>query len=421
MVDIASGFSLFGDRLPKGKRVGIVTGSGGGGGWMADTCALAGLEVPELDPQTRARIDKDLPGYATSQNPIDGTAGAIRVIGYGNLLSMVGESSAVDAVIGITSARRASTYETERESLTQLARETEKPILIWSYTQPHPTSVEILSQIGLPVFTNIQSCARTMAEMAEYRTFREGFLRMPEIRTRTDTAKRRVREGLGTSHSTLCEYQVRPLLAAYGIGEGDIHLAQSPQQAVEAAMALGGAVVLKVQSPDIMHKSEADAVALNLNTADDVRSAYQRVLSGARAYCPEADIHGVLVQPMAPEGHELILGVSQDEKFGPMLMVGLGGIYVEVLKDVVFSPVPFGHGEARQLLDRLKGAPLLRGVRGDAPSDLEALVEVMVNLSTLAADFAGEIMEIDLNPVLVHPRGHGISIADALMIKSTGQ
>jgi acyl-CoA synthetase (NDP forming) len=419
MVDIAAGFSLFGDRLPRGKRIGIVTGSGGGGGWMADTCSLLGLEVPELDAQTRARIDQHLPGYATSQNPVDGTAGVIQVVGYGNLLRMVGDSPAVDAVIGITSARRASTYEEERESLTQLARESEKPISLWSYTQPHPTSVEVLSQIGLPVMTNIQNCARTIYEMAEYRSFRERFLQAPDIHTQTGLARRRVKDGLDSTGSVLCEYQARPLLAAYGIGDGDIHLAQSLEQAVQAAASLQRAVALKVQSPDILHKSEAGAVALNLKTADDVRHAYERILSSAQAYRADANIHGVLVQPMAPEGQEIILGVNRDEKFGPMLMVGLGGIYVEVLKDVVFSPVPFDHDEARRLLDRLKGAALLRGVRGQAPSDMAALIDVMVKLSTFAADFAAEIAEIDLNPVLVHPQGHGVSIADALIVKSS--
>ena len=158
----------------------------------------------------------------------------------------------------------------------------------------------------------------------------------------------------------------------------------------------------------------------NLTTADEVRMAYEQIVSSARHYHPDADVHGVLVQPMAPAGQEIILGVSQDEKFGPMLMVGLGGIYVEVLKDVVFSPVPFGPDEARRLLDRLQGAPLLYGVRGAAPADIEALIDVMVKLSNFAADFADAIAEIDLNPVLVHAQGHGISIADALIVKNPG-
>ena len=420
MVEIAMGFSLFGHCLPKGKRVGIVTGSGGGGGWMADACSVAGLEVPTLDAKTRAIIDARIPAYGTSQNPVDGTAGAVREIGYANLLGMVRDSSSVDAVIGITSARRASTYEDEREGLSKLARETDKPVLIWSYTNPHEDSVTSLSQIGLPLFTNNRNCARTLYEMAEFRDKRERFLRAPEIRTRAkdDSARTSVTVGLQAAGAVLSEYEARPLLAKYGVGDGAARLAQSADDAVSLAAEIGAPVALKVQSPDILHKSEAGAVALNLKSPDDIRAAHDRILDSAKAYNPTANIQGVLVQAMAPAGREMILGVTQDEKFGPMMMVGLGGVYVEVLKDVVFSPVPFDVVEARVLIGRLKGAALLDGVRGEAPSDVEALADLMVKLSEFAADFAEEISEIDLNPVLVHPQGEGVSIADALIIKT---
>lgn len=418
MVEMAMGFSLFGHCLPKGKRVGIVTGSGGGGGWMADTCSLQGLEVPTLDAATRAVIDARIPAYGTSQNPVDGTAGAVREIGYANLLGMVRDSESVDAIIGITSARRASTYENERENLTKLARETEKPILIWSYTNPADEAVTSLSQIGLPLFTNNNNCARTLYEMSEYRTFRERFLRAPEITTGSSATRSSAKAALDSAGLVLCEYQARPVLAEYGIGDGQARMVKSAQEAVDIAAGIDGPVALKVQSPDILHKSEAGAVALSLRAADDVRAAYDKIMASAKAYNSSADIHGVLVQPMAPAGQEMILGVNQDEKFGPILMVGLGGIHVEVLKDVAFSPVPFGTDDAHRLLDQLKGAALLHGVRGEAPADIDALVDLMVRLSKFAADHGEQIAEIDLNPVLVHPKGQGVSIADALIVKS---
>jgi acyl-CoA synthetase (NDP forming) len=421
MVEIAMGFSLFGHCLPKGKRVGIVTGSGGGGGWMADACSMTGLEVPTLDAKTRAVIDARIPAYGTSQNPVDGTAGAVREIGYANLLRMVRDSPSVDAVIGITSARRASTYEEEREGLSELARETEKPIFIWSYTNPHEDSVTSLSQIGLPLFTNSQNCARTIHEMANFREKRERFLRAPEIRSgaRNEDVRTAVAAGLKSTGDVLSEYEARPLLAHYGIGDGAADLAQSADEAVAMAEEIGAPVALKVQSPDILHKSDAGALALNLSGADDIRAAHDQILAAAKAYKADADIEGVLVQAMAPAGREMILGVSQDDKFGPMLMVGLGGVYVEVLKDVVFSPVPFDTQEAHSLIDRLKGAALLGGVRGEAPADVDALASLMVSLSEFAADFADEISEIDLNPVLVHAQGEGVSIADALIVKTS--
>jgi acetyltransferase len=183
------------------------------------------------------------------------------------------------------------------------------------------------------------------------------------------------------------------------------------------AARIGGPVALKVQSPDITHKTEAGAVALGVTGDAAVRDAYQRVLAGAVAAHPAASIHGVLVQAMAPPGLEVILGVTRDATFGPTLMVGLGGIHVEILRDVVFAPVPIGRDEALTLLGELKGAALLDGARGALPADREALAELIATLSRFAADHADLIEEIDLNPVIVHPQGQGLSVVDALMVK----
>jgi acetate---CoA ligase (ADP-forming) len=175
-----------------------------------------------------------------------------------------------------------------------------------------------------------------------------------------------------------------------------------------------------VQSPDITHKTEAGAVALGVEGEAAVRAAYARVLANARAAHPAAAIQGVLVQRMAPAGVEMILGVSRDPDFGPMLMVGLGGIHVEVLRDVAFAPVPIGRDEALALLGELKGAALLGGVRGAAPADRAALAELIVALSRFSADHADQVDEIDLNPVIVHPEGQGLTIVDALIGKRQG-
>ena len=192
-------------------------------------------------------------------------------------------------------------------------------------------------------------------------------------------------------------------------------------EAVAAFNALGGRpVALKVQSPDILHKTEAGAVALKLDTADAVRLAYERVRESAKRYAPSADIHGVLVQPMAAPGREVILGVNRDETFGPLLMLGLGGIHVEVLKDVAFAPVPLTHEAARDLIGQLRGAGLLGAHRGQPAADVQALVDMIVRLSEFAADHAQEIAEIDINPVLVHPEGQGVTVVDALIVKRRG-
>ena len=418
MVDIAQGFVAFPDRLPAGKRVGICTASGGGGGWMADACTAVGLEVPQLDAATRAKIDVHLPAYGTSQNPVDATAQAVSKIGYAGLAELVVDSPLVDGVIVVMTARNPANLERQRERLTQLATQTSKPILLWSYTLPAPASVQLLSEAGYPLFTDIRSCARAMHAMAEYRELRERFVRPIEVRGTTAVDRGRVQAALAAAGPVLCEWEARPLLAAYGIGgRAAGELVQSADAAAAAAQKMGGAVALKVQSPNIVHKTEAGAVALNLASADAVRAGYARVLDNARGHAPEARVLGVLVQPMAPPGREVILGVKRDATFGPMLMVGLGGVQVEIFKDVALAPLPLSPDDARAMLGRLQSAALLGPFRGRAPADVDALVDLMVRFGQFAGDHADTIAEIDLNPVLVHDAGQGVSVVDALIVK----
>ena len=419
MVDIASGFSHWRHLLPAGKRVGITTGSGGAGGLMADTAALMGLEVPILDPGARARIDEYLPAYGTSQNPVDGTAQAVRQVGYSRLNRMVMDAANVDAVIGICSARHSSTFIREREDLIELKQNADKPVVLCSYTLPREGSVEIVNRCGLPLFTNMRNCARSLREMSDYRKLRDRFVKRPSITTEMErdevTAEKLVAAG-----TTLCEYEAKPLLAAYGVPEAGEQLATTSDEAAEIAEAIGGKLALKVQSPEILHKTEAGAVALNIIGAGEARRAFEYLTSNAFAYNPEANVRGVLVQPMAEKGLEVILGINRDEAFGPMLMVGMGGVYVEVMKDVAFAPVPLFEDDAWAVLDRLKGRKLLDGVRGEPAADVNALVRLMVDLARFASDFADDIQEIDLNPVVVHPEGGGVTVVDTLIVKRGG-
>jgi acyl-CoA synthetase (NDP forming) len=289
---------------------------------------------------------------------------------------------------------------------------------MWSYTLPAQRSVELLSEAGYPLYTDIANCARTLRAMADYRALRERFLRPIEARSTFAPDAAPARRLLEAARTALCEWEARPVLAAYGIGtEPAGTLVTSAAEAVAAARTFGGSVALKIQSPDLLHKTEAGAVALNLSSAQEVQVAYERVLAGARRHAPDARILGVLVQPMAPPGREVILGVKRDATFGPLVMVGLGGVAVEVLKDVALAPVPLTPADARELLGRLKGAALLEAQRGAPPADVDALVDLMVRLSRFAADHAETVAEIDLNPVLVHDRGKGVSVVDALMVK----
>ena len=417
MVDLAQGFLAAGPDLPAGRRVGICTASGGGGGWMADACAAAGLEIPELDAETRREIDKIIPSYGTSQNPVDGTAQAIRSAGYAGLAGRVAPSPMVDGIIVVMSGRAGEHVAHEREALIKLRRETKKPIFMWSYTLPVSLTLETLAEAGYPLFTNMRNAAGTMAAMADYRERRERFLSAPPTVRTAAPVHEHVNEMLTKSRRVLTEFEARRVLAAYGVGHTTgQYLAKTVEQAAEAAAAIGAPVAIKVQSPDILHKTEAGGVALNIGEAH-IREAFATIIERAQDYSPDAKIDGVLVQPMAAAGREVILGINSDPLFGPMLMVGLGGIHVEVLKDVALAPVPLTKPAALALINQLKGRALLDAQRGAPAADVDALAELMVRLSRFAADHAGTIAEIDLNPVFVHPAGQGVTNSDALIIQ----
>ena len=183
---------------------------------------------------------------------------------------------------------------------------------------------------------------------------------------------------------------------------------------MQAAQAMGFPVVLKIQSPNIAHKTEAGGVALNV-TADTLAQAFADVTTRSRAYAPHAHIEGVLVQKMMPKGHEIVVGLIRDADFGPLIMVGSGGIYLEVLKDVAFAPVPVSRGDAARLIDQLKTAPILKGVRGQEGGDIAALIDLICRLSDLAGA-EGAVEQIDLNPVFVYGPGEGVVAVDSLIV-----
>jgi len=421
VIDLAVGFLACGDHMPAGNRVGICTSSGGAGVWMADACGAAGLEVPVLDEKTRAAIDIHLPSYGTSQNPVDSTAQGVHKLGYAEFARLVAQSPRIDGVIVVVTARRSAFLENDLQKLKDLARDSTKPVFMWTYTLPSARSVEILNEAGYPLFTGANGCARTMRAMADYRALRERLLRPRATTTQGVPGHEKIRVMLAESDSVLCEYRARPLLSTYGIGDENAgHLVQSADAAAAAARAIGGAVALKVQSADIPHKTEAGAVALNIS-GDAVRDGYNRVLAAAKRYSLTARIDGVLVQPMAAPGREVILGINRDPTWGPLLVVGLGGVLVEAVGDVAVATVPLDITTARALIGRLKGAQVFGPYRGVPPADVDALAELMVRLSQFAAEFADDIAQIDLNPVFVHASGEGVTVVDALIIKRNVQ
>ena len=413
IVDIAAGFVYFGDRPPSGKRVGIFTASGGGGGWMADSCASNGLEVPILDNTTRANIDQYLPSYGTSQNPVDGTAGVINQIGYARISEMIAEASNVDTVVTIASTRVSHKLVSEKEKLLEVSRTTNKPIMFWSYTLPHQESAQVLAETGFPLFTDLRNCTKTIATMHDYTIYRDKFLEKRNVLSNDRQYPNELLNLIKNAPENIVEYKAMSILFEAGIKTQKSILVQSEDEAILATKTIGKAVALKVQSPDIPHKSQAGGVVLNIDSHTDVGQQFKSMQSTISQNFPKAIIDGFLIQEMSEPGLEIILGINNREGFGPILMVGFGGIHVEKTRDVAFAPVPLGEDDCNQLLKKLKGSVLLDADKYDVP----ALIDLMTSLSNFAESTSDYIGEIDLNPVLVHSKGQGVTVIDALMFK----
>jgi acyl-CoA synthetase (NDP forming) len=415
MLDIAAAFSFC--RLPRGNRVAVITGSGGSAVWMADILSAHGLELPVLEDDIQRRVLALLPSYASAQNPVDGTAQAIHEVGYARLVEIVRESKRIDTILLIGSLANDATAAKRAEELAAITAATEQPILLSTYTTASPGAMARFAEAGIPCYTSMPSCARAIRALVDYATFQTRRRQPMEASATPPGVRDEVGRALAAAGPVLTETEAKALLTRYGVPRPQEALATSADEAAQAAARIGGPVALKVQSPDIAHKTEAGAVVLGIAGDTAVRNAHDRVLANARAAYPDAAIHGVLVQAMAPRGRDIILGVTRDPTFGLMLMVGLGGIHVEVLRDVAFASVPIGPSEALTLLGELRGAAILGSVRGEPAADRTALAELIAALSRFAADHADLIEEIDLNPVIVHPQGEGLTVVDALIVK----
>jgi acyl-CoA synthetase (NDP forming) len=410
MLEMAALFTRH--KVPRGNRVAIVSATGGTAAWLTDTCEAQGLALPEIDAARRARLMEFIPPYGSPINPVDITAQGLR--GYAPALAVIEDSPAHDAfIIAITLAQE-TRIAREGDELAKIIHASPKPILVYTYATPSEKAKAMMAAWDLHYFTRMTGCARALAAGLAYHRFQERFRagdRADEAPSPHAAAAGRF---LAAHGPVICEYEAAELLALYGIATQG-RLAASAEEAVAAAEALGWPVALKVQSPDLPHKTEAKALALGIADAAALRRAWGEVLANAKAHAPAADIRGVLVQPMARPGVELIAGVARDPDFGPIVMCGLGGVHAEIFADVAFAPAPLTTAQAEAMIEKLKAAKLLAGVRGAQPADRAAFAELLVRLSRLAWDARETIAEIDLNPVIVHERG--LAVVDALIVQ----
>jgi acetate---CoA ligase (ADP-forming) len=394
--------------LPKGRRAGIITVSGGGGAWMADTLSAHGLIVPNLSAASQAILRPLMPSYGAAGNPVDVTAqGSNTGPAMMTVMEHLAGSDEIDMVVLVTSLASETRASLDAARIRAVAASCGKPMTVWSYTLPSAFGRQAAAGCGLFVDSNLRNVGAALGKLAWYAEALERDL--PEPFT---PVSGRLYPGLP---AIVPEHLAKQVLAAW-LPDTREKLVGSAEAAATAAQLLGFPVVLKVQSADLPHKTEAGGVRLNLADRDAVIQAYTAMLADVARHVPQATIDGVLVQRMAPRGHELVIGMADDPTFGPIMMLGFGGATVELFSDVVHAPAPVDEAAATRMILSLKSARLLTGFRGSKPVDLAPVAALVAALSRAALTLCGQIREFELNPVIVHADGSGLTVADALLI-----
>ncbi len=397
-------------KPPKGRRVGIITVSGGGGAWIADILVANNLTVPTLSANLQSRLGGLIPSYASPQNPVDVTAqGSNTGPVAASALEILGASDEVDSIVLVSSLASETRVMLDPERIRPLLAATDKPVTVWSYTIPSTLGRGQSAACGLFLHTDLRACGIAMDRHAQHAEFLAG------ASGNADTAMPAADVPAG--EGTLAEYRAKALLGLDTSGE---RLATSAAEAGAAAEALGFPVALKIQSADIPHKTEAGGVRLNLGDRAAVEAAYAGILDEVRRYRADAAIDGVLVQRMAPRGFELALGMVNDPTFGPMMMAGFGGATIELFGDVAHRPAPLTEADAQAMLADLRSSRLLTGFRGAAPVDTKPVAALLARLSRFAMANRARIAEMELNPVILHADNSGLTVADALLITRAG-
>jgi acyl-CoA synthetase (NDP forming) len=399
--------------MPKGDRVAVLTVSGGAGIWGADTVAMQGLQVPELSRSIQTEIRKLLPSYGAAGNPIDVTAQGVHSGGLQRSIDLLDVSDEVDAILVVLSLSSDTRMPFKQAELKPVLSAQNKPIVFYSYTLPSHFARTEFAASGAVVLSGLTYVGVAMRQMVQRAKFR--------LAPPAEAAASPPRDiSAHLKSATLSEFDSKSLLRDAGLALPDEVLVSNRGELDAAIARAGFPLVMKIQSRDIPHKSEVGGVRVNIASKGEAFAAYQALLESAGRHRPDAAIQGVLVGPMAKKGVEIIVGTLLDATFGPMIMVGLGGITTELFKDVIYRPAPVSAAEAAAMLAELKAAPLLHGFRGAAKTDIPALSQLIAQISMLAAQFVNEISEIEINPVLVHPQGHGATIVDALVVRKKG-
>ena len=415
MFDYATAFDL--QPLPKGDRILIITNAGGPGTMAADAVEKAGLKVTELERNVSTALRSKLPSSASIANPVDvlGDAGPDR---YVAALQAAQQDDNVDAII-ILLTPQAMTQPAETARFIIENIDGSKPVLasFMGGKDVMPGRNELTAG-GLPDYESPERAVAALKAMYQYAVWRQ---RPPRVVTRFPVNRRRVERIISRRQRTgrlqLGEVRAKNILRAYGFNILEGRLATSPLEAIEIARFIGFPVAMKVVSPNIIHKTDLGGVRLELATSQEVEDAFDLMMLRLGKLAPDATIEGIYVEKMADPGMEVIVGMTRDPQFGPMLMFGLGGIFVEVLKDVTFHLAPITEDEAVQMLKSTKSYAMLEGKRGQKKVDINAIAVALQRISQLTTDFP-QIIELDINPMIIGEIGTEPIVADARMTLS---
>jgi acetyltransferase len=407
LFDMAIAFNS--QPIPAGSRVGIVTNAGGAGVVISDLLVSRGLKLAEPSRYTVDYLRSVLPPVASVYNPVD-VIGDAKADRYGVAIEALLKDPNIDSLLVILTPQVVTEPEETAKVIVELSRRyPSKPILaIFMGGGKVEKATRILIENNIPVYDMPERAVTAVLGLSNYRELRELLTKALEYVEVFDVDKEKaleiIEEVRRQGRRVLLEHEAKEIVRSYGIPVVPTKLAVSEDRAVEIARKLGYPVVVKISSPDIIHKSDIGGVITNLKSDDEVAEAFRTVISNARRYVPTASIYGATVQKMVPKGREVIIGATKDPVFGHLIMFGLGGIYIELFKDVSFRLAPLSIYEAKEMITETKAYTLLRGFRGEPPADINSIINILLRVSKLVTDIP-QIVEIDINPLFVYEIG----------------
>lgn len=405
----------------KGDNMLIITNGGGNGVLATDAAERFGIPLKFAPEDLQVEMKKHMPEFGSAKNPVDMT-GMAGTEWYYETVKFAIKSDWTDSVVVLYCETAMTNPGEIAQSIKRAVDESgmkDKPVTV-SFVGGEKSDQAIgwLVENGIPAFFAPDVAVNAMAALREFSRLQEN-KKSASVSTdgkAKEASLKIIAAARADGRSSLTEIEAKKVFEAYGLPTTKIGLAKSEDEAVTLCEQIGYPIVMKIVSPDILHKSDAGGVKVNIKSEADARDAYNTILKNSKAYKADADIHGVAVQEMAPWGTEVILGSVNDPAFGPTVMFGLGGIFVEVLKDVTFRVTPVSQAEAEQMIGEIKSAAILAGVRGEAPRDRKTMAETVVKYSNMIYELADEIAESDANPILLYSEGEGLRVADARVI-----